>query len=134
MKLKEVIKQANIRFVNRLEMDYTMEDKRTTYLGPKLARIYLEGKIIPKNIQRAVEILNSSNLTKSKYMLMRLSVEQERYKDAYYYSEFLNHAKCNCEVSRSPLKRSRDRRAKPAPEMHTAVLILEKKKDMKCYR
>jgi hypothetical protein len=63
-------------------------------LAPKLARILLEGKIVERNIEKAVDILTASTLIKSKYMLMKLSVEEKQYQDAYYYTEFLNNYKC----------------------------------------
>jgi hypothetical protein len=67
------------------EMDYSHHDKKTTPLAIKLARIYLEGKMIPRDVERAVEILNASTLIKAKYMLMILSFENKKYADCYHY-------------------------------------------------
>jgi hypothetical protein len=91
--LPQVIKDANYRFVRKFEMDYSTENKKTTNLAPKLGRIYIEGKIVEKNFQRAKEILSVSCLIKSKYMLMRIAMEEKNYTDAFYYAEYLNNSK-----------------------------------------
>lgn len=74
-------------------MDYAAENKKTTNLAPKLGRIYIEGKIIEKNFQRAKEILSTSTLIKSKYMLMKIAMEEKNYADAFHYAEYLNNSK-----------------------------------------
>lgn len=125
-------------------MDYAIEDKKSTYLGPKLARIYIEGKKVPQNLERAVEILSVSTLIKAKWMLMKLAIDNECYTDAYHYAEYLSNSKWRWETQRDVKRRISDVRtrnytflkksAKHNQIDNKALLIIEQKYDLKWYR
>ena len=91
--MKETIKESNRRFVDVLEEDYKDNNPKNTLLAPRLAQIYLAGKRVDKDIRRAIEILSASSLAESKYLLLKLSIENKNYADAYHFSKFLQVSK-----------------------------------------
>ena len=94
--LKSIIKSSNARFIEHMESDYLESGPKTSEKAIFLARIYLDGKRVPQNIPRAIEILSKSSLRESKYILMKLAVDFERYTEAYYYAEMLSLATWTC--------------------------------------
>jgi hypothetical protein len=67
-------------------------------------------------------------------MLMKLSVEEKQYQDAYYYTEFLNNYKCTWEGLRKHRRPARQMSKKNKKVTPLSTLVLEHKKDLKWYR
>ena len=73
--LKSVIKSANSRFIENIEADYSESNKKSSQIALTLAKIYIRGKRVEKNLSRAIEILSDSSLRECKYALLELAVE-----------------------------------------------------------
>jgi hypothetical protein len=102
--LKSVIKIFNKKIVQDLESDYLDFNKKFDPNVLILAEIYISGKRVTSNFPRAIEILSISSLAEAKLMLMKLSIQLEKYSDAYYYKDLLSIAKCSCLVTAPKVK------------------------------
>lgn len=95
--LKSILKRANERFVDRIEDQYFSETPKTSQAAITLAKLYIEGKRVTKDLNKAYEILKNSLLIESKYLLLKLSAKNGLYADAFYYNNFLWVSQCTCD-------------------------------------
>ena len=92
--LKTMLKESNKRFVSELERNYSLANKKHTALAVQLAQVYIDGKRVPQDFSRAIEILSNSSLIEAKFMLVEVAIQLQNFCEAYHYLEFFTFAKC----------------------------------------
>lgn len=89
--LKATIKMINTNFVKKLASEAPSRSSKFNLHKIVLAKIYLEGKRVAKNIAKANEILDDTTTTQAKYLLMQTAVKLGKYSDAFHYYQFLRN-------------------------------------------
>lgn len=130
-RLGTVLKDVNRRFLNDLEVQYSEVDKKHSPVALLLASVYIEGKRVTKDLQRAVEILNESSLAEAKFMLMKIAFQHENYSDAFHYLQFFSLYKwtwveIKVKENKKPVK-------VPSKTLNSCLLVLEQHKN-KCLK
>lgn len=103
--LKSVIKWFNSKTVDDLEKTYSNCNKKQAQVALTLAELYISGRRVEHNYERAIEILSVSSLAEAKLMLMNLAFSLGKHQEAFYFASLLALAKCNCPTSEPLLKK-----------------------------
>lgn len=97
-RLTSIIKDFKQRGLEKLEEDFKTVNHQTSPVVFRLAFEYLKN-----SREKAKQVLSSSSLPESQYLMMKLWYEDGEYQDACYHSHFLTCLKCTC-IGSSPIK------------------------------
>lgn len=131
--LKSVVKEANQNFIKNMEDSYADESAKTSTTGVKLAEVYLEGRRVPKDLNRAVEILQQSSSLEAKFKLLELAYKNQYFADVYHFAEFFNISKCVCELLTIKMNSKKHSKTEKLEVPSKAFAILELNKN-ECFK
>ena len=88
--IKNFIRDANKLWVRDMQKRYDEDPKNNRKLGIQLAYLYMRGKRVDRDIEKAIELFSSSPLTEAKYRLMEIYYKKKQYSAVYYYNGFMS--------------------------------------------
>jgi len=131
--LGDKLKEVNERFLNTLESQYSESNKKQSPLAIQLANVYIQGKRVPQNYLRAIEILSTSVLAEAKFMLVQLAFQNGYYSDAFHYLQFFSFSKCSCGSAKAPAFKKLLKGKAHVKAPNAAIATLEMNKS-KCFK